>query len=756
MKISKLAILVLISALFSQNLVSQDLYDINHITILELTFEETNWDEILDQYFAAGNDERLLAKAVINGIEFDSVGVRYKGNSTYHANNGKNPFNIKLNYMIDQDYQGFEKLKLANGNHDPSFLREVLSYEIARKYMVAPLSNYTKVYVNGSYHGLYNSSESINGDFGQRYLFADGNNTRIKGNSDITGPEGISSLNYLGPDSTAYYTHYELKSDYGWMDMVELTDALENNPEDIESLLDIDKAIWMLAFNNVMVNLDSYSGRQANFYLIKDDNSIFDLILWDLNMSLGGFETIGGGPPAPGNLNDLIELSPLQEEGNSAYPLIKLVLENDVYKKMYIAHCRTILEENIVNGWYETRAGELQGFITDAYQTDPNAFYSFSSFINNMTVTVPSSGPPPNGSKGAFGITQLFDARVNFLQNHTEYQYAPPAISDIVVTPDVVPEYSTATITTSVINSNAVFLAYRHQLSDKFLKTDMFDDGNHNDGTAGDGVYGVEISVGSTDIQYYIYAANDDAGMFSPERAAHEFFQIEVIATISDVAINEFMADNESTVADPDGEYDDWIELFNNTSGAISLAGYYLSDDAENLIKWEFPETSIEAESFLIVWADNDEGQEGLHANFKLSGNGEQLYLTSPDGISILDQVIFGAQTTDKTTGRYPNGTGDFSEMFPTFNAENEISSGLPGFVGNDIEVQIYPNPASDWLKIEINKEKSFQFEVYNCFGSLIHKGIVEKETTLRISDWPSGLYVMNIRGRGYRILVSR
>ncbi|MDG1476077.1 MAG: CotH kinase family protein [Vicingaceae bacterium] len=128
----------------STNLLNaQDLYDLTNITTIELTFTDPNWDATMDSYYAAGLDQRLLATCLVNGVQYDSVGVKYKGNSTYSTNNAKNPLTIKLNYIIDnQDYDDFYTLKLSNGKNDPSFVREVLSYEIARKYMDAPLSNY--------------------------------------------------------------------------------------------------------------------------------------------------------------------------------------------------------------------------------------------------------------------------------------------------------------------------------------------------------------------------------------------------------------------------------------------------------------------------------------------------------------------------------------------------------------------------------------------------------------------------------------
>jgi spore coat protein CotH len=152
------------------------------------------------------------------------------------------------------------------------------------------------------------------------------------------------------------------------------------------------------------------------------------------------------------------------------------------------------------------------------------------------------------------------------------------------------------------------------------------------------------------------------------------------VASAQTVVINEFMADNDNIAADQDGEYDDWIELFNNGDQAVSLTGYCLSDAGDDLLQWVFPDTSIAAGGYLIIWADEDDTQSGLHANFKLSASGEAIYLSNSEG-TLIDQVIFGPQVTDVSYGRYPNGTGTFVSMEPSFDAEN-IN---PGSGGDDI-----------------------------------------------------------------------
>lgn len=112
----------------------------------------------------------MAQSVTINGVKYDNVGVKYKGNSTYNANQVKNPFHIELDTYKEQDYQGYTDIKLSNSAKDPSFLREVLSYSILRQYMDAPLSNFANVYVNGVLKGLYVSSESVGKKFVNNHL----------------------------------------------------------------------------------------------------------------------------------------------------------------------------------------------------------------------------------------------------------------------------------------------------------------------------------------------------------------------------------------------------------------------------------------------------------------------------------------------------------------------------------------------------------------------------------------------------------
>jgi hypothetical protein len=138
-----------------------------------------------------------------------------------------------------------------------------------------------------------------------------------------------------------------------------------------------------------------------------------------------------------------------------------------------------------------------------------------------------------------------------------------------------------------------------------------------------------------------------------------------------DIVINELLPVNKSIVADQDGEYDDWIELYNLSGSAKDISGYFLSDNKDHFSKWEFPSgTSITGNGYLIVWADDDSTQVGLHANFKLSSLGEEVILSKPDG-TLIDKVIYPGQTLELSFSRNPDGTGSFKWQVPTYNNTN-------------------------------------------------------------------------------------
>ncbi len=121
------------------------------------------------------------------------------------------------------------------------------------------------------------------------------------------------------------------------------------------------------------------------------------------------------------------------------------------------------------------------------------------------------------------------------------------------------------------------------------------------------------------------------------------------------------MASNNSCVQDPQGEYDDWIEIYNYGVYDTDVGGMYLTDDLSVPAKWQIPETdptatTIPAGGYLLIWADGDTTDAGLHADFKLDAGGEEIGLFDTDGITMMDSIIFDKQSADISCGRYPDG----------------------------------------------------------------------------------------------------
>ena len=153
------------------------------------------------------------------------------------------------------------------------------------------------------------------------------------------------------------------------------------------------------------------------------------------------------------------------------------------------------------------------------------------------------------------------------------------------------------------------------------------------------------------------------------------------------LVINEFMADNEITIAGPNANYPDWIELYNGGNVTIDVGGMFLTDDLNDPTAWQIPEGSIiEPGSYLLVWADNSsDSGGGLHANFALNANGEEIGLYASDGLTLIDSITYTKQIGDVSYGRLPDGDSNWDHLL----------SATPGWGNNKRQ---YESGSSLWL----------------------------------------------------------
>jgi hypothetical protein len=732
------------------NLFAQKLYDPKVIQNIEIKFAFDNWDAVMDANAALVNDPYTIALWVkVNGVKYDSVGVKFKGNSSYKPANAKNPLHIALDEVKNaQDYNGVTDIKLATGFSDASFVREALSYKILSDYMDCSRTNFANVYINGKKYGFFSNVESVGKVFNDDH-FDSKDGTFVKctpaqGAGPGAGQTGYCTLKYLGTDSALYKTKYDLKSNIGYKELIGLCDTISNKPAAMDQILDVDRAIWMLSFNNLFVNLDSYSGNFAqNYYLYRDNTRRFLPVVWDLNMSFGGF-TMSGSGTIQGNA----VMTPWLHETNADRPLIKNILANPSYKKMYVAHIKTMIDDWFSNGNYLTEGGALQSVADTAYNADPNKLYTYANFKAALTTNITGGGGPggPGGGGNLPGIKPLMEARLAYLKTIPEFTKTAPTISNIKNTPATIGQ--PVTITATVLDAKTVVFKYRQKYLDRFEFINMYDDGTHNDGAANDGIWGVTFAPKVPEYQYYIYAENTDAGMFSPRQAEHTFYTLTVKATnsiaVGNLVVNEIMANNKSTILSPSGKFADWIELYNPSANDIDLTFVTLSDNFKTAKKWSFPSGSkIKSKSYLIVWADGGDIGSGYHANFKLTDAGEEFILNDPNG-TILDSLSYNNQKTDLSLARCPNGGKKWVITKPTFS----ISNGNCISPTNDVilldNLQFYPNPVSDILNIINENEAIGTIQLFDLTGKIVlQDNFDNNQAQINIQELPKGMYLL-------------
>ena len=503
----------------------QELYELDHVVEIELEMHDPNWKRKLNAWKKQFQKTRVSATLKIDGVTYDSVGVRLKGNSSYfapaRAEKKKLPFNIKVSeHHKKQRVAGkYKTLKLSNLFRDPSYLRETLSYQIARDYVSASECNYARLTVDGDYFGLYNLTESVDENFWKEEFNAKKGvmfkcDPESKDPPPAFCPPGTgANLAYLGEDSICYASRYELKkSDYGWEELVKLTKAIKDKKTDLSQVLNVDEALWMLAFDNALSNLDSYLGAFChNFYLFKDETGIWRSIIWDLNLSMGGFRLVD----KTRILNDdqLVTLSPFLHfsDRNKERPLVLRLFDRPLFRKMYVAHLRTIYEEQFASGLYKERAEKIRSIITPHVIQEPNPLYPTETYTLNYHQTVDVTGGK------VIGVEEFFEKRGNYLRDHPLYKQPTPEIADHAAVKNE-EEVSVSVSLTEGESGHPVWVAHRAegQGTFRYSKLKAEADGNYS------------ITLPSSEIEeYFLVAEGRISATVLPARSAREWFEVK-------------------------------------------------------------------------------------------------------------------------------------------------------------------------------------------------------------------------------------
>jgi len=718
---------------------AQEFYDLNQIQTIKIYFSANNWRYQLDTSKAGKEGFVIADSVIINQKKFVNSGVKFKGNSTYSINRVKNPLHIKLDYVKSADYQGYDDIKLSNGWSDNSMIREPLAFYILRQYMDAPKSNFAKVFINNQYYGLMNNTESID----KRFVlnnYSSSYNTFVKCNPEsIGGTSGNGpNLEFFDFNISSYNKKVEMESDTGWAALMELIFSLNQDFSRFEKIADIDKLIWMLAFNNVLVNLDSYSGSfRQNYYLYQNHEGVWIPTVWDLNMCFGGFATPGGITGAL-NPTTMQTMAFNLHKNEAGWPLIFKFLNDPFYSKMYFAHMRTIMQENFLQGQFKTIATQIHQMIDLEVKNDLNSLVSYDQFAQALTTNTNGL----NGAPASPGIFPLMDGRANYLKNVLSAT-APVIETPILGTNRKFGEKISVTV--KVNNLTNVYLYYRNGTTTKFNVLIMKDDGLHGDGAANDQVYGEEVHLLSSQLQYYVYAENINTGKFLPERAAHEFFSIFADsrkAKDGDLVVNEILSSNSKGIYNEKGNFGDWLELYNRTDEVLSLEDISLSDDPAKNTKWTFSNSSfILPNEHKLIWAD-DENDYYLHphTNFKLGNNAG--FISMSLGGNVIYSNGYGSIPSDQSLGRCADGIGPFISMLnPSPQLVNFCQTSTDQNT-EELEWSISPNPADDQIIIE-SQSQIQNLNILDLSGRIVLS--IQNVSPFSISNLERGVYFIQV-----------
>jgi len=347
------------------------------VNTLSITITDENWQDILDNPL---DEEYHETSITFNGVTLDSVAIRTKGGSSLStvANSSSDRYSFKVDineYVSGQTFFGLKKFTLQNSFNDPSYMREVIAYDLMDEMGVpTPEHAYVNFYVNGELFGLYLMVEAIDGEFLEKHF--------ANSNGDLYKPDGTGSdLLWLGDDIQSYtdinlQTNEESTDNGAFINFVDSLDAGETNAIDEDTLL------RYMSVSTSLSNLDSYHGTLAHNYYIYDQDGIFSILPWDFNESFGTFNM-------DCNSVDIRELyidEPVSGALNER-PMLANVFANQSNLDTYHSYLTQLINGSLSSDTFSTRVNEIADLIREHVQNDPTSFYSSDYFEQNLTST---------------------------------------------------------------------------------------------------------------------------------------------------------------------------------------------------------------------------------------------------------------------------------------------------------------------------------------------------------------------------------
>lgn len=670
-----------------------------------------------------------------------NVGFRLRGNTSRNA--AKKSYKVSFNtFEKGRKFHGLEKMNINGEHNDPSLLRSKLCWDMMR-FMKVPASraSHVRLYINGGYYGLYVNVEHIDEQFtASRFGDNLGNLYKCLWPAD---------LQYLGSDPESYKFEdndrrtYDLHTNREYQDYRDLvaliTDINTTGDGDFACRLgeafDVDAYLRVAAVDVLTGNWDNYSYLMNNYYLyLNPPTGKMEFIPYDMDNTFG-VDWFGV---------DWAERDIYAWQSDDPRPLYTRIMAVPGFRDRFSYYLDYLLDHYVDTDSLANRMQRLHDMIRPCVVDDPFYSLDYGYSMDDFDASLTSAA----GDHVKYGIGPFVAVRNGSARAHLTVGPMAPMVTFLEWNgPD--PDDTLrifAGISDDDLSGASLFLA---ENGSEVVEYPM----EETDDSAGGGIlerdFRIEIPLGTGVDKIEFFVRTKDQSGHTTDYPCNSV-SVDLPYLPPDLIINEFMALNQTFIADEYGEYDDWIELYNRGSEKVWLGDKFLSDNLEDRDEWKLPGRYLDPGQFLLVWADGEEEQGSLHAGFRLDTDSEEIGLfdAPSTGFRPIDHVAFGPQATDRSYSRVPDGSAVW--MVADAATPMGITGRGPFLAHGDGGMSVYPNPAGGnrvWFS------RNCTCRVYDAQGRKVGGAVQSEE--MEIGSLVPGLYII-VFDSGERVKLLR
>lgn len=362
------------------------LFDKTYVHTIDIQIDD--WNQFVD---SAEDEEYHICNLVIDGEEFQGVGIRAKGNNSKRLTKkyGLDRYSLKVefdHYIKNNYYYGLDKFSLDSSFQDNAYMKNWIVYDMMDFMGVpAPLCSYTWVTVNGEDWGLFLSIEEpeeafVRREFGDNYgkLYKPDYKSLKAENADV-------ALRYTDDNFESYDNIFrKAKFDITREDKNRLIQALKilSTGENLETAINVDEVLRYFTVQVFVINLDSYLGKTGHNYFLYEKDGILSILPWDYNLAFGTYSL---GMPNPVNDAELYVNYPINTPASGEImlkrPLYHNLMKNQEYFEQYHRYFEQFIAEYFESGYFGNFISETKEMIDFYVEKDPTAFCSYEDYL---------------------------------------------------------------------------------------------------------------------------------------------------------------------------------------------------------------------------------------------------------------------------------------------------------------------------------------------------------------------------------------